>query len=285
MASLSLNRLHTLAIVLTTAAAPYLAGLYVVGTCGVLGTLAPVSAAPLPVQADAQKVTIPTEDKLKLTGTYYAPKEAKVRAPGVVLVHGPGGTRAELDALAGRLQKAGFAALTIDLRGHGESATDSLAWSSMDEETKTRTWAFASRDVKAGVDFLLEQKGVHATTVSLMGFGAGCALVARQATRDERVRDIVLIAPETEKLGSSIAKDVVELSGLPILVAVAKEDAVTAKRLAEAGNKSNASDPTLETQVTKLAVGELLADPKLAGDVGRWMKSKAMPGVASKPAH
>ncbi|MBK8179361.1 MAG: alpha/beta fold hydrolase [Planctomycetes bacterium] len=277
----SLIRLPSSRLPGSAAAALALAAIF----AGVLPSTVRACPSPAaPREGEPQRVTLATEDKLALVGTFYAPKDSKSRAPGVVLVHGAGGSRVELDALALRLQKSGFAALTIDLRGHGESATDALQWKTMDAEAQQRAWAFMSRDVKAGVDFLLDQKGVHSTTVSLLGRGAGAALVARQATRDDRVRDLVLLTPETEALASTLVKDLIDLAGLPVLVAFDKEQGAAARRFAEAVNRDVAGESTLETQVTKLACDEMLSDLKLASEFGRFMKSKALPPSAATPA-
>lgn len=243
----------------------------------------PLAAAALPKgEPEPERVLIKTEDGLSLVGTYFAPHDTKHKAPGALLVHDAGGSRADMEALALRLQKTGFAALTIDLRGHGESATAELDWKKLDADGQTRNWAFMTRDVKAGVDLLLSQKTVHSTTVSLIGYGAGCTLVARHATRDDKVRDLVLLNPQAEQLGFTLAKDMVELAGLPTCIGVGKEDAATAKRMGDIANHGEGEDPT-EIMISKGDAAGLLEDAKLGSDVVRWMKTKALPGAAVRP--
>jgi alpha-beta hydrolase superfamily lysophospholipase len=241
----------------------------------------------VPADPEPQRVTLHTEDKLALVATYYAPKDAKQRAPGAVLVHGLGSSRKEVGALAARLRSAGFATLTVDLRGHGESATDTLDWKKLDTEGQARAWAFMPRDVEAGVDFLLGQKGVHSTAVSLVGHGAGCALVARQAKRDERVRNLVLLSPRVDELGATLAPDLVELAGLPVFLGVGKAEVASARQLVDAATRGAAGESSIETSVTKIDASELLTDAKFASDVGRWVKAKSLPGkaAAAKPSH
>ncbi len=251
--------------------------------CGVI-LAAPAAAhcATTPAaDPEPERVLLTTEDGLTLLGTYLPARDAKQRSPGVVLVHTAGSSRAEMLSLATRMQKSGFASLTIDLRGHGESANAALDWKALDAEAQARAFALMGRDVKAGVDFLLSQKTVHSTGVSMLGHGTGCALVARQATRDDRVRDIVLVSPLTDGLAGSLAKDLIDLAGLPMFIALAKDEAPAAKRLVDACNRVVGGESSIESAVLKLEPEQLLTDNRLSSDLARWMKAKAMPTVAA----
>lgn len=241
-------------------------------------TTAAAQAEPQPAQ-----VKFATEDKLNLAGTYYAARDAKRKAPGAVLVHDAGGSREDLVRLATRLQKSGFAVLTFDLRGHGDSASPTLNWKSLDQDGKTRAWAFMPRDVKAAVEFLLSQSGVHSTAVSLVGHGAGCTLVARHATRDEQVRDLVLLSPQVEQMGFTLVRDLESVGGLPTYIVVGKDEAPAAKRISEFANRAAGGTESAESLVLKVDAKELLGDNKLPAELARWMQSKALPSAAPKP--
>ena len=69
------------------------------------------------------RVPITTADGVELDGTYFRSPKIGRDAPCVILVHRYGLDRSKSDwtALARRLQEAGFAVLTFDLRGHGGS--------------------------------------------------------------------------------------------------------------------------------------------------------------------
>jgi hypothetical protein len=81
----------------------------------------PKAAAP-----DPSKVPVPftTADGVDLVGTYYRGNKGK-DSPCAIILHkfGSDRTKGELDALARELQRSprGFAVLTFDFRGHGES--------------------------------------------------------------------------------------------------------------------------------------------------------------------
>jgi len=69
---------------------------------------------------DPERITLTTDDYVKIRCTYYPSLEGK-ESTAVVMIHGWGGQRGEYDALASKLQAAGNAVVTVDLRGHGES--------------------------------------------------------------------------------------------------------------------------------------------------------------------
>src|SRR5947209_3645375 len=106
-----------------------------------LAAMAPVTPAQAPskdkgiTQEDTTKVRvpIPTADGLELDGTFYTPNKG-TNSPCVMLVHryGSDRTKGEWNALAKKLQEKGFAVLSFDLRGHGNSTTvaqPSVFWS------------------------------------------------------------------------------------------------------------------------------------------------------------
>src|SRR5712692_6728225 len=67
----------------------------------------------------SDNVKFDSVDGVELRGTFYPASKAK--APAVLMLHRYGGNREGWDNLATDLQKAGFAVLTFDFRGHGES--------------------------------------------------------------------------------------------------------------------------------------------------------------------
>jgi len=247
---------------------------------------ASAAAAGLPPAADGEeqgeRVEIVTEDKVVLVGSYYAARSAKQVSPGALLVHDAGGRRADLDVLAARLQRQGFAVLALDLRGHGNSAKAGFDWQSMTPEERERLWAFAMRDLKAGSEWLRTQPAVHAASLSLVGVRAGCTLAARQAVRDETVRSLVLLDPLPEQLGFNLAKDLEALGGLPTYIGVSKDEHSKAQRLAEFSQRGNGGIDFIQIATFKAPGPTLLADSRVPADIARWMMQKAVPGKGSR---
>jgi dienelactone hydrolase len=120
-------------------------------------------------------------DGLTFAGTLYTPHHATGRLPGVVLAHGSG----PVDRFGGPwitfFTSLGFAVLSYDKRGVGESSGD---W-------RTATYVDLAGDLDAAVDFLARQPkvdparvGIHATSQS--GWYAPLA-----AAHDRRVRFLI----------------------------------------------------------------------------------------------
>lgn len=71
-----------------------------------------------------RNITVETKDYMRIHCTYYASKldDAKNAIP-VMMIPGWEGRRVEYDYLAKRLQSIGYACITVDLRGHGQSTS------------------------------------------------------------------------------------------------------------------------------------------------------------------
>jgi pimeloyl-ACP methyl ester carboxylesterase len=102
----------------------------------------------------------------------------------VLMLPGLGALRREYRYLAPALKEAGFRAVTVDLRGHGES---SVPWSAYDI-------ASVGGDVLALIDHL----GAGSAHVVGNSFAAGAAVWAA-AERPERARSLVLIGPSVRE--------------------------------------------------------------------------------------
>jgi fermentation-respiration switch protein FrsA (DUF1100 family) len=70
-----------------------------------------------------QDVAIPMDDGVQIAATLRLPVGVSAPAgwPAVVMFHGIGGKRSDLDSIADHFAGAGYAVLSVDFRGHGES--------------------------------------------------------------------------------------------------------------------------------------------------------------------
>ncbi|MDA7980177.1 MAG: alpha/beta hydrolase [Pirellulales bacterium] len=71
-------------------------------------------------EPEVEEVDLVSKDGVLIKANYYHGTEDEDTVP-VIVVHGEGGQRSELDGLAKALQKEGHAVLVPDLRGHGDS--------------------------------------------------------------------------------------------------------------------------------------------------------------------
>lgn len=243
---------------------------------GTTGTAAP-GGATLPFVSEGEAVEIKTRDNLTLKGSFYAPKKKGYRAPAALLVHGAGEDRIQLEKIGVTLQKRGFAVLSIDLRGHGDSTCDECDWAKMSEEDRERTWAYALRDLAAGATYLRSRDDVHTSNLSIVGVRSGSAIAARYAKSDENVRALVMIAPQANELGFDISADLNELGGMPTLILAAKDGRNLADRMQLAAHSANGDLEYVVVKALKNEETDVLSDKRLNGELSGWLKDTVLP--------
>ncbi|MFT5291819.1 MAG: pimeloyl-ACP methyl ester carboxylesterase [Planctomycetota bacterium] len=222
-----------------------------------------------------QVVQIVTEDKLTLAGSWFAPRKKGQPVPGVVLVHDAGSDRSSMDGVADRLRKDGFAVVSVDLRGHGESASSDLDWSALDEGEQNAQWAFAQRDVNAAVNWLLAQNDVHSTRLTVVGHGAGCALAVRHMRDDENAIAVALIEPKAECFGFKVNRDLADLEGLPTYIVASREAGKQGtEAMVQEANSNSGDEPFVELWLT---TPPILTSRKTASRVSGFLKEHALP--------
>lgn len=156
------------------------------------GTVAPVAAqGPEPVT-----ITNPTDD-LALAGLYYAAPEAD--SPAVLLMHHGGGRKEAWIDLIPLLQEAGYAALTVDLRGHGETGG-------------TFTGDLAQEDAHLWLEWLRAQPDVDPEHVSIVSASLGADVGLQVMANDEQIVTLVALSVTLEFDGLN-AKTAVETIG------------------------------------------------------------------------
>src|SRR6266566_1358819 len=112
----SIRRLYeqaTLAFLLRRLAALLLFAFALAGT--------PAAQAVPPSTVLAAEITIPMSDGAKIATTLYEPRAGAPPYPAILMLHGLGGKRQDVADLATGLAERGYAVLTPDFRGHGQS--------------------------------------------------------------------------------------------------------------------------------------------------------------------
>ena len=130
----------------------------------------------------ADFVTVVSADGQRLAGSLFRPRAQERRpAGGVLLLHPLGSNRAACTSQAAALTARGLVVLSLDLRGHGASVS----------ETVPDTRAFSARldanldaseqDARAALAFLARQPRVDAARIGVVGAGLGAFVAARAA--------------------------------------------------------------------------------------------------------
>lgn len=198
-----------------------------------------LSGIPAATVQAAESVTLVTRDGVQLGVTYFpsvvrkGTPEAKQVTP-VLLLHDYKETRAIYNSLAQRLAAVGgqerkgpgFAALTVDLRAHGESTKQAFRDGSQGDLDAARLnkasyQAMAVYDMEAVRSFLLEKNDageLNLNKLCIVGAGMGASVAVNWALQDwaapalaigkqgQDVKALVLISPEWSYNGLSFQR-------------------------------------------------------------------------------
>ena len=224
-----------------------------------------------------ESITLKTQDKLELTATYFAPRAKRGKSPAALLIHDFGANRKQLLRLATYLQKKGFGVLAVDVRGHGDSMTERLCWDRLDENGRLALWSHAVKDTTACAEFLRKKPELHASNLTLIGFGAGCSLAVRHADKDENVRAVVLLGLEPESLGLNMVRGISGLEGLPTLIVASQDRRHTIDRIRNACRDANEGETYVDVAMVRSEASRLLSDKQLHNKTYTWLRNQVMP--------
>jgi len=129
-----------------------------------------------------QKITLTTEDDIKIIGNYYPAKRED--APVVVLLHMMPSTKEGWNNFIPLLQESGFQVLAIDERGHGESTQGGkLNYRDFSDEQQQAK----KLDVLAARNFF-ENKGISTRNIFVGGGSIGANLAIQYMAENSECR-------------------------------------------------------------------------------------------------
>lgn len=153
-------------------------------------------------ELDAKPVRIWSEGS-RLSATIYRPRGLNGDLPAVLLSHGWGGTKADLDKFARGIASKGFVTLVYDYRTWGDSdgkiipMNDSPMLTTVGETTmKVRVIREVVdpldhvADARACLAYLMTERGVDPDRVGMFGTSYGCGHTTNIAATDSRVRAV-----------------------------------------------------------------------------------------------
>lgn len=211
------------------------------------------------ISATEELISVTAADGLSIQTTLYAPGLRRP-APGVILLHMLGSNRAAWGptGLIDALLADGFAVLTVDMRGHGE--TGGTADWSLAEDDLARVWtAFAERPEVDG----------KRTAVVGASIGANVALIT--AADQPAIRAAVLLSPGLDYRGVTTDDRLGAYGDRPLLIIASNEDGYAAdssRSLAELARGT--AQLTLYDDAghgTQMFVHE----PGLAAEISAWL--------------
>jgi dienelactone hydrolase len=203
-------------------------------TAWLAGGLAACLLWPVPAHA-ARTVSFRAADGTHLSASLYEPDRPP--APGIVLIHMLTRSRGDWDETAQRLRDAGFVALALDLRGHGESSgagSHGAALGSM------------LQDVQAALAFVRGHGTVAPGRLGLAGASAGANLAAMAAGADRSVRSLVLLSVTTDYRGLKTEPSLRRFEGSVLFLAGSNDAYALRSARALAGSTTRRNVETFE---------------------------------------
>jgi alpha-beta hydrolase superfamily lysophospholipase len=148
-------------------------------------------------EAAGRPVTFASSDGVTIAGDYFeaasrsssALRATEDKAPAVVLVHMLSRNRGDWGGLPDRIREAGITALTIDLRGHGQSTGSGQNLPDM------------VQDVRAAVQWLATRPNVRGDAIAIVGASLGASLALLAAVDLPQVRALGLVSPSLDYRG------------------------------------------------------------------------------------
>jgi pimeloyl-ACP methyl ester carboxylesterase len=161
---------------------------------------------------NVQTVNFLTDDGVSIIGSYYSPLNVVSNAspttttttPTVILLHMLGKDRSTWNAFASTLsQKEGYAVLSIDLRGHGESVKENNGNTISFQSFTPDDYNKMVLDVNAAKQFLITNKNANPNNISIVGASIGANVAINYAAMDPTIKSVVLLSPGINYRGVS----------------------------------------------------------------------------------
>jgi alpha-beta hydrolase superfamily lysophospholipase len=179
-------------------------------------------------ETPGQKVSSLTDDGVLIVGTYYAPSPSHQTAPtkAIILLHMLGRNRNDWNTFASTLSNKsnGFAVLSIDLRGHGESINQNGKTISFQSFTPN-DFNKMVLDVKAAKQFLITQRGINPTNIAIVGASIGANVGLKYAASDPSIKAVVLLSPGLDYKGVTTSDSIRKYTN-PVYIATAGKDPI-----------------------------------------------------------
>jgi dienelactone hydrolase len=219
-----------------------------------------------------QGIVLNTADKVKLSGDWYSPKGGDTKLPVVLLVHGFGQDRKQWDPFVrDRLLPAGFASLTVDLRGHGESKEKAGTPLSAVESWRSDPAQFPL-DIDAAIQWLKSRNDVDVNRIAMIGCDLGADLAFLASGKYEEVRSAIAVSADA---GNAVllAKEVSDFQPHSILFVATQGDSRAASSARELEKKAGFPVRVQIYENSEAHGAKILQEiPEASGLIVDWLK-------------
>ena len=162
----------------------------------------------------SEEVLITVGD-LDMAGTFYFPQDYSAPWPGVILIHMLYGDRSQWETFPDQLTEAGFAVLSIDLRGHGATGG-------------SVNWDLAITDLQQVWSMFAARQDIDQDRTAIIGASIGANLALISSSNEASIRTAVLLSPGLNYAGVETGEAMKSYSDRPVLIVASQEDAYAA---------------------------------------------------------
>ncbi len=216
----------------------------------------------LPISGDQVAVGLVPKDGVYLSARYYS-APGTVAERGVILLHQYNSSQNAWNEFAAELQDRGFAVMTLDWPGHGDSSGELATLTEFDYE------AFPTYAAEA-VEYL---RDINADmNIAVVGSGLGANAALQLAEQDASIAAVLLVSPQNNYRGIKI-NGINKKFSRPIYYLVSRTDTISLE--ATEGLYKNSPSELKELRIAEEAKGRgtklLRHAPKLRSAMMDWL--------------
>jgi pimeloyl-ACP methyl ester carboxylesterase len=139
-----------------------------------------------------------TFDLFKLRVSFELPRAVPAPIPAVLLFHGFGEDRSVWQGFRAQLLANGFAVMSLDLRGHGQSTTKNQKTVTASPDWRTSPHEFP-HDIDPALDWLKAQARLDSRRIVIVGYDIGANMALFASGKFKEVRSVVAIKPSLKE--------------------------------------------------------------------------------------
>jgi dienelactone hydrolase len=218
---------------------------------------------------------VKTDDGYEIHGDVMLQKKKDVKLPVVIFIHDAKGRRTQFGDAAAKFYKAGYAAVTFDLRGHNQSNKKDGREINLEKDDE---WKLMRRDISAVVNWCKEQKDLDTDRIVVVGAGFGASLALKLATIEDGVKAVValscpLAAPYTKDDSSKFVEKLAPKTPMLMFAGKNDDEKKNLKDIKYYAEKANPKAFETKPQSIDAKGADLLAQkPSLADEMISWIK-------------
>lgn len=153
-----------------------------------------ITAASAGAAAADPGTELKTFDLVNLRASFELPRSVPAPIPGVLLLHGYGENRKVWDDFRSQLLAKGWAVMTLDLRGHGDSTTKNQRPLAPSVEWRSSPHEFP-HDIDPALDFMKSQPRLDSRKIVVIGYDLGANLALVASGKFKEIRTVVAVKP------------------------------------------------------------------------------------------